>query len=685
MVLNQIDWSDAYGERVESLFQDTQDLVVPAAEAFVRAFYGDLTHSDTIIPILDRLAPEQFERLQGRQVEHFKMLMSPGLTFARHLDVSRRIGRVHAMVGVDLLWLIEAYSLYQRNIQDVVQARPLPPDRYNAFMWAVSRRLTVDMQAQAESYQQLERDGTRALSQIDQLLVTADSLPDLLTGVMKIFDDLDGLLGAFIARPNARGQMQVEIASTGPVQTYLEAMQAGDIPAMSIHGDETAGRGPAGKAWRSGRVERTDNYEVDASMRPWGRLGNKLGFRSSVAIPLLDEAGQAVAILSLYSDWVGYFSTTARQAFLGHIQQVLSLAILRFRRRRVIPYTERHHYRRLLEMRQVVMLYQPIVDMRRGTLRKVEALARLRDDDGRLISPYNFLPAFGNVDLLHLFEHGLEQACEDMQYWRAQGLTTEMAINFPPQGISDQRYQEVLLAAVQAGRLDPRQLHLEILESEDTEDAVRDYFITQLQGLGIRFAQDDLGAGHSTLLRMDSFPFDEIKIDQGLVRGGMNKPQRALEFVRHLTRLGHDLQTMVTVEGLENDGLVEAAAILGADSGQGYAIARPLPAAELPSWYAGFEIALEPFKPRTVLGALAGYLLWDKQLEILSDWPWLVEDFVNSPCAVRQFIDFNGLDGSALDELLKRTHAAALKGHASAHYVNTREKLLECLVGQVVN
>jgi len=196
-------------------------------------------------------------------------------------------------------------------------------------------------------------------------------------------------------------------------------------------------------------------------------------------------------------------------------------------------------------------------------------------------------------------------------------------------------------------------------------------------------AQDDLGSGRSTLLRMDTFPFDEIKIDQGLVRGGMHKPQRALEFVRHLTRLGHDLQTMVTVEGLETEGLLEAAAVLGADSGQGYAIARPLRAAQLPAWQANFRWAVDPMRPGTVLGALAGYLLWGKQLEILSDWPGLIQDFVHTPCAVSRFIATNELRGSQLEALLARTHVSALGGHASADYLNSKRLLLACLVGQL--
>ena len=683
MTLTQIDWSDAYGAGVETLFEAIQPLLAPTTETFVQAFYQALSQAARITPVLERLGAQQFEELQRKQARYFKLLMTPTLSIAEHLDAARQVGRVHALVGVDLLWLIEAYSLYQNNVQQAMRAWPVSQHDHDALMWAVARRLTLDLQAQAESYRQIEVDGAQTLIQLDQLALTAESLPDLLGEAMRILGSLDGLLGGLIARPDTNGRMHAEIASPGSIQAYVEAINSGAAPMFSTSPEDVSGRGPAGRAWRSGTVQWTDNYERDPSLNPWTKIGSKLGFRSNVAIPLMDEAGQSMAILSLYSAWPGYFSTATRRAFVAHVQQVLSLAFLRFQNRRAVPYQERQAYRRLLNMRRVEMLYQPIIELRQGHLRKVEALARLRGDDGTLIAPGRFLPAFGNVDLLSLFEQGLERVCDDLRNWKDHGLTTQVSINFPPQGMIDPAYQDILFRKLESACLEPRMLHLELLESEEIEDlARRDRFVARLREMGIKLSQDDLGSGHSTLLRMDSFPFDEVKIDQGFVRTALGKPQRGLEFIRHLTRLAHDLGTIVTIEGLEDAGLIEAAAILGADAGQGYGIARPMAAADLPAWHRSFVFTVDPFHPRTALGALAGYLLWERQLEGLGDRPQLISEFVASPCAVAKFIAANHLEGSALDALLARNHRYALQGHRHPVYLDTKKGIVELLAEQ---
>ncbi len=108
---------------------------------------------------------------------------------------------------------------------------------------------------------------------------------------------------------------------------------------------------------------------------------------------------------------------------------------------------------------------------------------------------------------------------------------------------------------------------------------------------------------------MDRYPFDAVKIDQELVRGALRNPQRALEFILYLTRLAHALQTPVTVEGLENLAIIEAAAVLGADRGQGFGISPPLPARDVPEWHAATtDYAVDVRKPHpAALGAMAAY------------------------------------------------------------------------------
>jgi EAL domain-containing protein (putative c-di-GMP-specific phosphodiesterase class I) len=265
----------------------------------------------------------------------------------------------------------------------------------------------------------------------------------------------------------------------------------------------------------------------------------------------------------------------------------------------------------MLRARHLRMMYQPIIDLATGKSLKVEALARLLDKESQVINPGEFLPEFGNRDLLQLFQLGLLQACAHLKTWQAQSLFISVALNLPPNSIGDERYHNVLFATLGCCKTDPSLIDLEVLETDDIANTVlQEGFFRKLQALGVGIDQDDLGSGHSSLLRMKSMPCDAVKLDQGLVRGLVHQnPQRTLKFIYHLTNLTHALGVPITVEGLEHDGLIEATAILGADRGQGYGIAHPMRATSLPAWWERFIVTADVNQPRTALGIMARALL----------------------------------------------------------------------------
>jgi EAL domain-containing protein (putative c-di-GMP-specific phosphodiesterase class I) len=281
-------------------------------------------------------------------------------------------------------------------------------------------------------------------------------------------------------------------------------------------------------AYRANQIN--NSHYAEEVMRPWRAEAKMRGFRSSVAIPLLDESGQTFAILSLYSRWTGFFSGVTRRAMLRHIQQAMSHAVLHCEQTTVVPVALRRMYRRCLDDGAVEMLYQPIIDLHTGTLDSVEALARLQDPQGRLIAPASFLPAFGNAALLRLFQLGLNQICRDTRMWREQDvkLNLPVGLNLPPNGLTQDVYRDSIFEALARWELPPSMLMLEMLETKESLDiAKRDARIAEFRKAGIIIEQDDLGSGHSSLLRMDSVPCDRVKIDQALVRGALSRPFRA--------------------------------------------------------------------------------------------------------------------------------------------------------------
>lgn len=634
------DFSRAYDAQASAALRRLDLVAGTIAAPLTDQFYDSLARWSPIAEVLARLTPDEFSALKARQVEYLAMLVSSDLTFAVHQTNARRAGHTHAIVGVDIQWLVEGLTVYQSAIEKYLA--DLPPQEREPIQRAVSHRILVDLHEQVAGYRQVGRDITAVMGEIDRQAMSALNLSDLVHAALAALQTLPGEISGYFARSDDEGVLQIE-ATFGSADRYLEAMLSGRIPHISIDGNQPAGQGPSGRAWRSGYVVVSDAWKLEPDRAPWWPVGIELGFRSSAGIPLTDETGKTIAMIGLYSAFPGYFSTDAVAGFLTHVRHVLGQAVAERIAAPIISQSDRHEYRRLLERRHIMLHYQPIIDLRSGTLAKVEALARMQGPNGEPILPGRFLPALGDAELLKLFEQVVRQACRDGHNLERDGLVTRIAVNIPAQALGDARYLNVLFGAIAENQLAPERLALEVLETHPgAGDAARHrLFIAQLREAGITIEQDDLGAGHSSLVRLDQYPFDAVKVDQELVSGSLRNPQRALEFILYLTRLAHALETPVTVEGLENFGILEAAAILGADCGQGHAIAPPMAASSLHAWYKNYDYPVNPLTPRSALGAMAGYLLWDL-------------DRANR--VIEHFIDFNELHGSEIDML--RRHEA---------------------------
>ncbi len=681
MAFPRSEFIEAYGDEASSALRHIQPYLPALAEKFSADFYEALTRTPQVDAVFRRLSDAEFSQLRRSQAEYLTLLLDPELTESAHSTKAGRVGQIHALVGVDILWLIEVFDLYEQEIHQLLSPCGFSPQERERIKGIVGRRILLDLREQVACYRRIDEQAAGVMNRIDQHAMTAANLPDLVRGVMAALGSLEGNLSAFFARVDANHEMQIEASWGSAAERYRKAMEDGAIPKISIDPDQASGRGPGGLAWRNREIVVSDAWSLDDNAAPWQAVGRTLGFRSSAAVPLVDASGHSMALLSLYSSWPGCFSTARMRNLLEHVKQVLSHAIQRRVQAPVIPLREQDHYRLLLEQRRVVMLYQPIINLVTGQLDKVEALARLQDSAGALIVPARFLPALGETELLELFAQGLEQACSGYQMLERHGLQARIAINFPAEGIGDPRYEQALFQALGSGDISPDRLQLEMLETQDRmPDPDRDQaFLSRLRDAGIQIVQDDLGSGHSSLLRMDQYAFDAVKIDQGLVRSALHKPHRALEFILYLTRLAHAFKTPVTVEGLENHGMIEAAAILGADYGQGYGIARPMPLTELPDWYNRYAHPVDSQNPKTALGALSGYLLWDLQLMAIAGRPDLVQAVAGTNSLVSQFIAARNLQGSHLHAMVQHNHSLACQELNSDAYQITRSGVIKML------
>ncbi|MGA0587233.1 EAL domain-containing protein [Dyella sp. KRB-257] len=231
-------------------------------------------------------------------------------------------------------------------------------------------------------------------------------------------------------------------------------------------------------------------------------------------------------------------------------------------------------------------------------------------------------------------------------------------------------------------------LLFEILESplgmeHDAPDAMAG--MRAPKALGVRLVEDDLGAGCSSLIRLRQWPFDrikiDIKIDQAIVMQAVDDPLRTLRFIRQLIRLGHDLDLEVVVEDLETRGLIEAALLLGADMGWGYALARPMSAEALAGWLGEFHSDWPDALPATALGALAGALVWEEHLHALPHDDGYWRQHAEVACAAGRYVDNRRLP--PLHDAHQAMHAAAMAGPHDPGYRAARERFQALLIEQV--
>lgn len=148
-------------------------------------------------------------------------------------------------------------------------------------------------------------------------------------------------------------------------------------------------------------------------------------------------------------------------------------------------------------------------------------------------------------------------------------------------------------------------------------------------------AQDDLGSGHSGLARLRELPFDWIKIDREIAHLEGDTALDALRVVYQVTRLGHSLGKLVLAEGVDSADLLAALAILGVDGAQGYVIARPMPAVQLPGWIADAQThdARETSGAQageSVFARLARFVVWEERVLMIAAVPGAARDLLKA-------------------------------------------------------
>ena len=240
---------------------------------------------------------------------------------------------------------------------------------------------------------------------------------------------------------------------------------------------------------------------------------------------------------------------------------------------------------------ELLLHYQPKVNLRTGEILGLEALLRWQHPDEGLLGPHQVLPLIENADLaVELGEWVLREALAQMRLWTAAGMAWEVSVNITPQHFQRSNFVDRLADLLHAcPEVAARRLELEILETAALEDMqhMRE-MMRGCQALGVRFALDDFGTGYSSLSYLKRLPAESIKIDQSFVRGILDDADD-LTLVSAIVALASALQRHVVAEGVETPAHAARLLELGCERGQGFGIARPMPAHEVLDWARDYE------------------------------------------------------------------------------------------------
>ncbi len=269
-----------------------------------------------------------------------------------------------------------------------------------------------------------------------------------------------------------------------------------------------------------------------------------------------------------------------------------------------------------LDQNELVLHYQPKVDMRRGVVLGVEALLRWNHPVEGLIAPGLFLPIIESTGLsARVGDWVLDQALAQLAYWQSMGLDVTVSVNMSARHLQEPDFAQRLaeLIAKHGAALGVK-LELEVLETAALIDVAHtSSLLDRCRKLGVRFALDDFGTGYSTLSYLKRLPVDVLKIDRTFVHN-MLEDRQDLAIVEGVVGLARTFNCAVVAEGVETAAQARLLLDLGCDIGQGHGIAMPMPADQVIDWVRNYR---GPFALTQAVKAVQD----QEPTEAVSGWP----------------------------------------------------------------
>lgn len=275
-----------------------------------------------------------------------------------------------------------------------------------------------------------------------------------------------------------------------------------------------------------------------------------------------------------------------------------------------------HRLTLALSKNELLLYYQPKVNLNTGKVEGVEALLRWMDPAKGLIPPGEFLPAIEDHDLIiSIGVFVLRKALQQMTDWQTQGMSIKVSVNIAARQLLQQDFSSYLkFILAEYPEVDNNLLELEILESAALENTIHvQNVIEECNQLGVKFALDDFGTGYASLSYLRDIPAQFLKIDRSFVNRVLDHNDDLI-LVEGIIGLARAFRRTVIAEGVE---IVDQSILLnrlGCEIVQGYGIARPMPAEQVIDWVSNYT-------------SDAKLSAWSKAHWDLTDFPLLVAQY----------------------------------------------------------
>ncbi|GAC1335028.1 MAG: hypothetical protein NVSMB17_17450 [Candidatus Dormibacteria bacterium] len=336
---------------------------------------------------------------------------------------------------------------------------------------------------------------------------------------------------------------------------------------------------PSGATGKEGAT-RTAQKVARAFDSPFIIDDRAFDIRPSIGIALFPDHGQDAEALMRSADVAMYVAKRGKKSYEVYDASqdedtALRLALI-------------NELRHAADRDELLLHFQPKVDLRTDRVTSVEALLRWINPGRGTLSPDQFIAFAEQTEIINSITRWvLNAALHQQRKWLDTGIELAMAVNMSARNLHDPGLPDLVGRLLATWNIPAEMLIVEITEGV-AMDAAAEERLQQLGGMGVRLSIDDFGTGYSSLAYLKRLPMDELKIDRSFVSGMDANPDDAA-IVRPTIDLGHNLGLQVVAEGVESEVTLQMLRAYGCDVAQGHHISAPLGAADLTIWLAAHQ------------------------------------------------------------------------------------------------